>query len=62
MVSHLVSNFIYIAIAAIVRKINKSNKTPEMSNAECLVLWVTKLARGNMLITLTLRKLISMLV
>lgn len=38
MVSHLVSNFIYIAIAAIVRKINKSNKTPEMSNAECLVL------------------------
>lgn len=38
MISHLVFHFLSVAIAAIVKKVNKSNKTPEMSNAECPVL------------------------
>lgn len=36
MVSHLVSHFIQAAIAAIAKKVNKPNKTPETSSAECL--------------------------
>lgn len=38
MVSHSVSHFIEVMIAATVKKVNKSNKTPETGNDECLVL------------------------